>query len=254
MHDRKVGIEQLLQALLRIDRTSGLAFALRAKPPLAESICKVSAKLAHLKSCDLSSIDAPKNVMGALNECGLLFALGGDLVAAKNLVLTALDTCKRFINRGLPKFWELSLIEPYLNLARIEALVGETNAALDKLKRTYNWAFYGAPLEIGGVAMDAIKLEDSLKQKENAGQTRISFYANVAMSYLSDSAKALMIADRNGEALEFLEDLRPRKLVEQLPFWWSTRDELCGLAAFNAQIMRIASSNSGKESSDFQEH
>jgi hypothetical protein len=135
-----------------------------------------------------------------LNRGALLQVLHGDITRARRLCARAIDQCIANHEMSGHLGWMWLAINPYHNLARLDALCGETDSAVKTYRDIYAFCVEDMELTIQGVAFNARDCGQSTRgQGEDVAKS-------APLAHLRDTARAMMLADRYLELLAMLEE------------------------------------------------
>jgi hypothetical protein len=109
------------------------------------------------------------------------------------------------IDRGFPEWWAIAMVEPYVNLARLASLRGDTDRALRVFQHVYDCSIDGAPVDIEGYWFDTPRLTRLLQDLDGDGRGRVVVESSYRL-FLQGSFRALVTAGRSDEAHAFVLD------------------------------------------------
>jgi hypothetical protein len=142
-------------------------------------------------------ITAPFN-RAALDQLRL-----GNVARAELLCRRAIAICRQMVDRGYPDWWAVAMVEPWVNLARLASIRGDTDRALQVFAQVYDSAIDNAPVDIEGYQFDTPRLTRLLETLEGIDEARAAIEASYH-TFLHGSFRALVTAGRADEACAFV--------------------------------------------------
>jgi hypothetical protein len=145
------------------------------------------------------------------NRAALLQLYYGDVQRAEALSEKALLVCIGNMNSGGPSGWTWLMINPHHNLARLAAIRGAIDPALEGFRAIYDFFIHKQPLLVHGIALDPI---DGREAAQAFGD---DFEKAIAASYISGVAKTLLNNGRHDDLLQFLADQQQDTFFQRTP-------------------------------------
>jgi hypothetical protein len=175
---------------------------------------------------------------GVANNAGLIAAHHGDAAVARDLCERQMGFQRRFARRAGDPAIVAHAIQPWVNLGRLEAILGEWESSVSRFARLRGFRQAGR-VDLGSVCVQGW---------EALSPTLLSFEALLENIYATDTLKALLLNRRFEETLEMLAVLERDCPADSVPLareaevvargWLGEHDRAYGLAADAARESR----------------
>jgi tetratricopeptide (TPR) repeat protein len=148
----------------------------------------------------VSDLD-PSKLIGCYNNAGLAFYQQGRADRAREVSEAALALCEAgWKTSGWP-VWCGCMLGPYVNVAKLASVGGDTQAALEGYHAYYLYLRCGSDLSIGGATLTQDMLESFSQYNTELKALR----SGAAAVYLADSAKTFLLQGDFSQLLAFVE-------------------------------------------------
>jgi tetratricopeptide (TPR) repeat protein len=201
--------------LLTLEGT-GLLSAIEDKPrfPLDKVARETLDRFQQLISGDFANLNQGdhSNLTYCYNMGALLQYHHGQFQRAEDICHREISICRESLERSASVHWVALMLQPYINLGRIAAARGDTDASLKTFESVYRYFHEGADITVGDILLTANLVPQLLES-----EPKLIELASAA--YLIDSIRAYLFAG-NYDGLEGFVDR-----VESLPQYTGGRFE-----------------------------
>ena len=124
----------------------------------------------------------------------------GELQRAEDVCHRGIAICRRMVEMNRSVYWAGEMLQPYINIGRIDAARGNTVASLKTFESLYRYVLEGEDLVIDGLTLSASLVPEILKR-----ETKLRELATTV--YLTDSIRAYLFAEDYTGLSAFLDQL-----------------------------------------------
>jgi tetratricopeptide (TPR) repeat protein len=150
------------------------------------------------------------------NRAALVHYQLGNYNHAVKLCWKAITMCGEAETSGA-KAWYLAVLQPYVNVARLLSAEGDWGRALAMLDEVRRFAENRAPLQLGDYVLPPCS--------EYCTEAECREIVNFARTvFITDSLRALLMADQYGELADFTETWLNTELANNSDFWMMLKE------------------------------
>jgi len=142
----------------------------------------------------------PSNLIYFYNMGSLVQYHCGELQRAEDVCHRGIASCRHMLEMGRSTYWAAEMLQPYINIGRIEAARGNTTASLKTFESVYRYVLEGVDLVIDAYTLPAHLVPDLLKREPNLRELGKTVY-------LTDSIRAYLFAEDHMGLSAFLDRL-----------------------------------------------
>jgi len=142
----------------------------------------------------------PSNLIYFYNMGSLVQYHCGELQRAEDVCRHAIAFCRHMAEMNRSAYWSGEMLQPYINIGRIEAARGNTVASLKIFDSLYRYVIEGDDLVIDGQTLPARIVPELIKR-----ETKLMDLATTV--YLTDSIRAYLFAEDYASLSAFLDRL-----------------------------------------------
>lgn len=142
----------------------------------------------------------PSNVIYFYNMGSLVQYHCGELQRAEEVCHHGIALCRRMLEINRSIYWAAEMLQPYINIGRIEAARGNTAASLKTFESLYRYVVEGDDLVIDAYTLPARLVPDLLKREAKLRELATTVY-------LTDSIRAYLFAEDYTGLSAFLDQL-----------------------------------------------
>jgi tetratricopeptide (TPR) repeat protein len=191
--------ERIVASLLRrVDRYSLLSCPdQHIKAPLERIATEVLARTAVLLEAKVPSPD----VTNCFNRAAQVQYQYGNLDSADEMCRAAIELCMRCFEVTKNAEWIYAVLQPYVNIGRLEGMRGKTHEALARFRSAFLFVDGQTDFDVNGRCVPAILSEEVRRCDRNAWHVAVN-------CYVGDSVRACLLNEEYDTLRQFLLECR----------------------------------------------